>query len=69
MSGNPLRPKAFILFNFDIDKSRESFRITQDLGSGSGTFLQRGSPPPPPWRLLPELFFLRLDVDEAGKIH
>src|SRR5207237_3613692 len=25
--------------------------------SGSGTFLQRGSPPPPPWRLLPESFF------------
>jgi len=22
--------------------------------SGSSTFLQRGSPPPPPWRLLPE---------------
>ena len=25
--------------------------------SGSSTFLQRGSPPPPPWRLLPEYFF------------
>ncbi len=24
--------------------------------SGSSTFLQRGSPPPPPWRLLPEPF-------------
>ncbi len=28
------------------------------LCSGSSTFLQRGSPPPPPWRLLPECFFL-----------
>ena len=26
--------------------------------SGSSTFLQRGSPPPPPWRLLPEYFFV-----------
>ena len=25
--------------------------------SGSSTFLQRGSPPPPPWRLLPEYDF------------
>src|SRR5881296_1714586 len=24
--------------------------------SGDSTFLQRGSPPPPPWRLLPESF-------------
>jgi len=26
--------------------------------SGGSTFLQRGSPPPPPWRLLPESFLL-----------
>ena len=31
--------------------------FTKDFDSGSGTFLQRGSPPPPPWRLLPESFF------------
>src|SRR6266550_818727 len=33
--------------------------------SGSSTFLQRGSPPPPPWRLLPEYFRLRLDGREV----
>src|ERR1700746_3856620 len=30
------------------------FRNLHLLCSGSSTFLQRGSPPPPPWRLLPE---------------
>ena len=29
--------------------------------SGDRTFLQRGSPPPPPWRLLPESLFLSID--------
>src|SRR5271169_109179 len=33
--------------------------------SGGSTFLQRGSPPPPPWRLLPEFFFLRLDAGRS----
>ena len=28
--------------------------------SGSSTFLQRGSPPPPPWRLLPGYFLLQI---------
>ena len=32
-------------------------KVTTEFGSGSGTFLQRGSPPPPPWRLLPESLF------------
>ena len=30
--------------------------------SGSSTFLQRGSPPPPPWRLLPEPFLLKFQI-------
>ena len=29
--------------------------------SGDRTFLQRGSPPPPPWRLLPGSLFLSID--------
>jgi len=34
--------------------------------SGSSTFLQRGSPPPPPWRLLPEYFIcVQLDAREV----
>src|SRR6266545_6374293 len=35
-----------------VDKCKTITRILSD--SGGRTFLQRGSPPPPPWRLLPE---------------
>ena len=35
--------------------------------SGSSTFLQRGSPPPPPWRLLPELFSFDWTLTERGR--
>ena len=38
---------------FGIDIFIHHPTITEDFDSGSGTFLQRGSPPPPPWRLLP----------------
>src|SRR5882724_7238902 len=40
-------------------------RGLQLLYPGSSTFLQRGSPPPPPWRLLPGFSsdFLHLDAD------
>jgi hypothetical protein len=31
-------------------------RLTSKTDSGGRTFLQRGSPPPPPWRLLSESF-------------
>ena len=30
--------------------------LQESTRSGSSTFLQRGSPPPPPWRLPPEFF-------------
>jgi hypothetical protein len=33
--------------------------------SGSSTFLQRGSPPPPPWRLLPGFFLKPLDASRS----
>ena len=37
-----------------VDKFGWNFKFRTDLDSGGSTFLQRGSPPPPPWRLLPE---------------
>ncbi len=39
------------LCGVDIAVARRKF----DSSSDSGTFLQRGFPPPPPWRLLPGL--------------
>src|SRR5580658_6894471 len=36
-----------------VDICARMTRIVEEFDSGSGTFLQRGSPPPPPWRLLP----------------
>jgi hypothetical protein len=32
---------------------------TRDFDSGGGSFLQRGSPPPPPWRPLPGSFSVK----------
>jgi hypothetical protein len=37
-----------------IDKVLQNRHI--GVHSGSSTFLQRGSPPPPPWRLLPGFY-------------
>ena len=39
-----------------VDKQGMRRNLTADFDSGDSTFLQRGSPPPPPWRLLPESF-------------
>src|SRR5215204_2604688 len=40
-----------------VDKGRPGRNLSSEFDSGDSTFLQRGSPPPPPWRLLPESFF------------
>jgi hypothetical protein len=42
----------------------KSFKNGRMEYSGSSTFLQRGSPPPPPWRLLPG-FFMPLDASQS----
>lgn len=45
--------QVFLLSSY-VDNSWRGLSFSND--SGSGTFLQRGSPPPPPWRLLPGSF-------------
>jgi len=42
-----------ILVPVDTDGDIEG-KVHFQFDSGGRTFLQRGSPPPPPWRLLPE---------------
>ena len=52
-----------------VDKQNMHRNLKMSFDSGDSTFLQRGSPPPPPWRLLPESFFIstRLAVDEERR--
>ena len=62
-------PHVYELFPVEVrvDKETGHRNPAEEFDSGDSTFLQRGSPPPPPWRLLPEsLFFNGLTVD-AGK--
>ena len=54
-------------------EKRSAGQLTKGFGnvtflhSGSSTFLQRGSPPPPPWRLLPGFFILLTAVQAELK--
>ena len=47
----------------NLPGNRQLTNLPSDLSlscSGGSTFLQRGSPPPPPWRLLPEYMMFSL---------
>ena len=50
--------EPFIESSVDIPAQLWQIALTPTFfDSGDRTFLQRGSPPPPPWRLLPESLF------------
>jgi hypothetical protein len=50
---------AVFLLLFVLHRNGSGFTLMSR--SGSSTFFQRGSPPPPPWRLLSErVFFLHV---------
>ena len=51
--------------HFDVQWLTNRCETVTLFHSGSSTFLQRGSPPPPPWRLLPGFCLIRSKIPQS----